>query len=185
MFGAMGVAVITKGFVGILIPLIAILIYKAARGRWREWLRLRWGWGFLFFLAVSLPWFIAVSLRNPDFPRYAFWNESLRRFVSGSAHRRGGFLYYVPVFLGGFFPWCFFLLLAGWNRIRRWRELKAEAARPIVFLLSWAAWVFCFFTLSHSKLPAYFLPAIVPLSMLTGRAGETWVNRSKRAPRIG
>ena len=46
MFAAMGLAVITKGFVGILIPLIAILIYEAARGRWREWLRLRWGWGF-------------------------------------------------------------------------------------------------------------------------------------------
>ena len=29
-------------------------------------------------------------------------------------------------------------------------------------------WVFVFFTLSHSKLPTYFLPAIVPLSILMG-----------------
>ncbi len=143
MFAAMGVAVITKGFVGILIPLIAILIYEVARGRWREWLRLRWGWGLLVFLAVALPWFIAVSVRNPDFPRYAFWNESLKRFTTGAAHRGGGILYYLPVFLGGFFPWSLFLLLAGWNRLRRWRELKQEAGRPILFLLCWAAWVFC------------------------------------------
>ena len=168
MFAAMGVAVITKGFVGILIPLIAILIYEAARGRWREWLRLRWGWGLLVFLAVALPWFIAVSMRNPDFPRYAFWNESLKRFTTGAAHRGGGILYYIPVFLGGFFPWSLFLLLAGWNRLRRWRELRQEAGRPILFLLCWAAWVFVFFTLSHSKLPTYFLPAIVPLSILMG-----------------
>jgi 4-amino-4-deoxy-L-arabinose transferase-like glycosyltransferase len=168
MFAAMGVAVITKGFVGILIPVIAILIYEAARGRWREWLRLRWGWGLLIFLAVALPWFIAVSLRNPDFPRYAFWNESLKRFSTGAARRGGGILYYIPVFLGGLFPWSLFLLLAGWNRLRRWRELKQEADRPILFLLCWAAWVFCFFTISHSKLPTYFLPAIVPLSILTG-----------------
>ncbi len=134
MFAAMGVAVITKGFVGILIPLIAILIYEAARGRWREWLRLRWGWGLLVFLALTLPWFIAVSTRNPDFPRYAFWNESLKRFSSGAAHRGGGILYYFPVYLGGFFPWSMFLLLAGWNRLRKWRELKQEAARPILFL---------------------------------------------------
>jgi 4-amino-4-deoxy-L-arabinose transferase-like glycosyltransferase len=168
MFAAMGVAVITKGFVGILIPLIAILSYESARGRWRAWLRLRWGWGALIFLAAALPWFIAVSMRNPDFPRYAFWNESLKRFSTGAAHRGGGIFYYIPVFLGGFFPWSLFLLLVGWNRLRRWRELKQEAGRPVLFLLCWAAWVFALFSISHSKLPTYFLPAIVPLSILAG-----------------
>jgi 4-amino-4-deoxy-L-arabinose transferase-like glycosyltransferase len=168
MFAAMGLAVITKGFVGILIPLVAVLIYEAARGRWREWLRLRWGWGLLVLLAAALPWFIAVSMRNPDFPRYAFWNESLKRFTTTAAHRGGGIFYYIPVFLGGFFPWSIFLLLGGWNRLRRWRELKQEAGRPILFLLSWAGWVFVFFSGSHSKLPTYFLPAIVPLSILMG-----------------
>jgi 4-amino-4-deoxy-L-arabinose transferase-like glycosyltransferase len=168
MFAAMGVAVITKGFVGILIPLIAILIYEAARGSWREWLRLRWGWGLLIFIAVALPWFIAVSVRNPDFPLYAFWNESLKRFTTGASHRGGGVLYYIPVFLGGFFPWSLFLLLAGYNRLRRWREFRQQANRPIIFLLCWAAWVFVFFSLSHSKLPTYFLPAVVPLSILMG-----------------
>jgi 4-amino-4-deoxy-L-arabinose transferase-like glycosyltransferase len=168
MFVAMGLAVITKGFVGILIPLIAILIYQAARGRAREWLRLRWSWGLPVLLTVGLPWFIAVSMRNPDFPRYAFWNESLKRFTTAAAHRGGGIFYYIPVFLGGFFPWSLFLLLAGWNRVRRWRELKQDKGRPILFLLSWALWVSLFFTLSHSKLPTYFLPAIVPLSTLMG-----------------
>jgi len=172
MFAAMGLAVITKGFVGILIPLVAIGIYEAARGRWREWLRLRWGLGLLVFFAVALPWFIAVSIRNPDFPRYAFWNESLKRFATGAARRGGGIFYYLPVFLGGFFPWSFFLLFAGWHRLRRWRELKQEAGRPILFLLCWAAWIFVFFTLSHSKLPTYFLPAVVPLSILTGRVWQ-------------
>jgi 4-amino-4-deoxy-L-arabinose transferase-like glycosyltransferase len=93
MFAAMGVGVITKGFVGILLPLISVLIYQALRGRWREWLRLRWGWGLLVFFAAALPWFVAVSLRNPDFPRYAFWNESLKRFATSTAHRGGGIFY--------------------------------------------------------------------------------------------
>jgi len=171
MFAAMGLAVITKGFVGVLIPLCAALIYAAGSGRWRQWLRLRWGWGFVVFLAAALPWFIAVSIRNPDFPRYALWNESLKRFSTGAAHRGGGYFYYIPIFLGGFFPWSFFLLLAAWNRLRRWRELRHEAARPYLYLLCWAAWIFVFFTISRSKLPAYFLPAIVPLSIL---AGTVW-----------
>ena len=133
MFAAMGKAIITKGFVGVLIPLVAILIYEAARGQWREWLRLRWGWGLLILLAVALPWFIAVSLRNPDFPRYAFWNESLKRFTTGASHRGGGIFYYIPVFLGGFFPWSFFLLLAGWNRLNAGGSCGPRQAGPYFF----------------------------------------------------
>ncbi len=182
LFAAMGLAVITKGFVGILIPLVAILIYQFARGHAKDWLRLRWSWGLLVLLAAALPWFIAVSLRNPDFPHYAFWNESLKRFTTASAHRGGGIFYYIPVFLGGFFPWSFFLLLAGWNRLRRWHELRQEAGRPILFLLSWAAWVFVFFSTSHSKLPAYFLPAIVPLSILVGCVWSEVSNNARSRP---
>jgi 4-amino-4-deoxy-L-arabinose transferase-like glycosyltransferase len=184
MFAAMGVGVITKGPVAILLPLISVLLYQAMRSRWRKSaapacadggksrsaLHLRWGWGFLIFLAVALPWFVAVSLRHPDFPRYAFWNESLKRFATSTARRGGGIFYYVPVFLAGFFPWSFFLLGAGWNRLRRWRELKEDQGRPILLLLCWAACVFGLFTVSHSKLPTYFLPAIVPLSILMGAA---------------
>jgi 4-amino-4-deoxy-L-arabinose transferase-like glycosyltransferase len=168
MFGAMGVAIITKGPVGILLPLLSIVIYETVRGHGRELKQLRWGWGLLVFFALTLPWFIAVAVRNPDFPRYALWYESLKRFATGSAHRGGGIFYYIPVYLGGLFPWSLFLLLAGWNRLRRWRELRQAEGRPVLFLFCWAVWVFGFFTISQSKLPGYFLPAAVPLSILMG-----------------
>ena len=170
MFAAMGVAIITKGPVGVLVPLLSILVYEVVRSRRRELSRLRWGLGLLVFIAVALPWFVAVSVRHPDFPRYALWTESLKRFATGNAHRGGGWFYYIPVYLGGFAPWSLFLLVAGWNRLKRWRKLKQEEGRPVLFLLSWTILVFGFFTISHSKLPAYFLPAVVPLSILMGWA---------------
>ena len=182
MFAAMGVAIITKGPVGILVPLLSISIYEVVRKRGRELRRLRWGVGCLVFIALALPWFVAVSLRNPDFPHYALWTESLKRFATGNAHRGGGIFYYIPVYLGGFAPWSIFLLLAGWNRLKRWRELKQEASQPILFLLSWAILVFGFFTISHSKLPSYFLPAVVPLSILMGLAWRD-VGKDPRARR--
>lgn len=182
MFAAMGVAIITKGPVGILLPLLSILIYTAVAGRWWSWKRLRWGVGIPVFLAFALPWFLAVSARNPDFPRYALWEESLKRFATGNAHRGGGIFYYIPVYLGGFFPWSFFLLMAGWNRLRRWRELQLAGGRPRLFLLSWAACVFIFFTLSHSKLPGYFLPAVVPLSILMGLVWQDVGNDAPARP---
>jgi 4-amino-4-deoxy-L-arabinose transferase-like glycosyltransferase len=181
MFASMGLATITKGPVGFLLPLLSIVAYEAARGRLRGLKGLRWGLGGAAFLAAALPWFIAVALRNPDFPRYALWQESLLRFASGYAHRAGGPLYYVPIYLAGFFPWSFFLSLAGWNHLKNWRELRRDSNQPIMFLLAWAVVIFTFFTISRSKLPAYFLPAIVPLSILMGRVwAEAESHRARR-----
>ncbi len=170
MFGAVGLATITKGPVGFLLPLLSILAYQALRGEFDELKKVRWGLGLAVFLAVVLPWFIAVSARHPDFPRYALWQESLRRFAASHIRRTGNVGYYVPVYLAGFFPWSLFLLPAGWNCLKRWRELRQASGRPAAFLLSWAGVVFVFFSISQSKLPAYFLPALVPLSILTARA---------------
>ncbi len=134
------------------------------------------------FLATVLPWFIFVSIRHPDFPGYALLEESLARFSGGLAHRQGGFLYYVPVYLAGFFPWSIFLLWAGWSRRKRWRELRVRSFSASLFLLTWSAVTFVLFSLSRSQLPGYFLPAIVPLGILMARvwddAGEPGLTRS-------
>ena len=182
-FAAMGIAAITKGPVGFLLPLLSVSVYLALRGRLRELRELRWGLGVPVFLASALPWFVAVSLRNPDFPKHALWQESLLRFATGYAHRPGGPLYYVPVFLAGFLPWSIFLLFAGWNRLKAWRELRQEDHKPHLFLLAWAAVVFVFFSISRSKLPGYFLPAMIPLSILMAQIwAEVAAPASSRRP---
>lgn len=182
LFASMGLATITKGPVGFLLPLLSIFAYQAVRGQLSELKRLRWGLGLVVFLAAALPWFIAVSVRNPDFPRYALWEESLKRFATGSTRRGGSILYYVPVFLLGVFPWSFFLVFAGWNRLKRWRELRQETHQPVVFLLAWAVVIFAFFSISQSKLPGYFLPATVPLSILMAKVWEE-LDSERAAPR--
>ena len=172
MFLAMGLATITKGPVGLLLPLLSITTYQALRGKFRDLKRLRWALGCAVFLAVVLPWFITISIRHPDFPRYALLEESLARFSGGLAHRKGGLLYYFPMYLAGFFPWSIFLPWAGWNRLRRWKEIRLEENRSTLFLLTWSVVTFVFFSLSRSQLPGYFLPAIVPLGILLAKAWE-------------
>lgn len=176
MFAAMGLAAITKGPVGFLLPLLSAVAYLAVRGRLGDLGRLRWGAGVAIFLACALPWFLAVSIRNPDFPRYAFWQESLLRFATGHAHREGGLFYYIPVYLGGFLPWSFFLLFGLWNHRAAWKQVRTPCRQPEAFLLCWAGAIFVFFTISRSKLPAYILPALVPLSILTARLWDSAPN---------
>jgi 4-amino-4-deoxy-L-arabinose transferase-like glycosyltransferase len=172
MFLAMGLATITKGPVGFLLPLLSLAAYEALRGQLQELKRLRWGLGCAVFLATVLPWFISVSIRHPDFPRYALLEESLTRFSGGLVHRKGGLLYYIPVYLAGFFPWSIVLLWVGWSRHKRWKEFRLGSFSPNLYLLTWFLVTFALFSLSQSKLPGYFLPAIVPLGILTAKAWD-------------
>jgi 4-amino-4-deoxy-L-arabinose transferase-like glycosyltransferase len=183
MFLAMGLATITKGPVGFLLPLLSIAAYQALRGKLRELKRLRWGPGCAVFLAAVLPWFISVSMRYPDFPRYALLEESLVRFSGGLVHRKGGLFYYFPVYLAGFFPWSIFLLWVGWSRHKQWKEFRDRSFSSNLFLLTWSVVTFAFFSLSRSQLPGYFLPAIVPLGILMAKAWDDVASQgSIRAP---
>ncbi|TAM81879.1 MAG: glycosyltransferase family 39 protein [Acidobacteria bacterium] len=168
-FAALGLATLTKGPVGFLLPLLSIAVYQALRRKFSRLKDLNWLVGLAAFFAITLPWFIAVSVRHPDFPGYAFWQESLQRFATGHSHRTGHIYYYFIIYLAGFLPWSFFLLYAAVHRARRWRDLQQEQHAPTLFLLSWAGVVFVFFTISQSKLPGYFLPAMVPLGILMAK----------------
>jgi len=168
----MGLATFVKGPVGFVLPLLVIVVYQGLRGRIAELGQLRWGLGAVVFLLITAPWFIVVSIQNPAFPRYALWDETVVRFTTDHLHRSGGPFYYVPVFLGGFFPWSFCLLFAAWNRLKNWRVLIQEDHKAELFLLVWMMVVLVFFTIAHSKLPGYILPASVPVSILVRRIGR-------------
>lgn len=174
-FAALGLATLTKGPVGFLLPLLSIGVYLSLRGKLVRLKDLNWLVGLVTFFAITLPWFIAVSIRHPDFPKYAFWQESLERFATGQSHRGGAIYYYLIIYLAGFLPWSFFLLYAALHRVRAWRDLRRDDLSPVLFLVSWVGVIFVFFSISQSKLPGYFLPAIIPLSILMGKV---WTERS-------
>lgn len=166
MWGAIGVGAITKGPVAIIVPLL-VLAGFAVGGRvsLRPVFRLRaWPW----FFIMALPWFIAVTLRRPDFPRYAFIYESLQRVATKSAGRWGPIWYFVPIALAGSFPWAVPAIAAArgaWQR-RAWR--REPAGRAAVFIAAWALVPLVFFSISQSKLPGYYLPALPAWALASG-----------------
>jgi len=163
---AMGLAVLAKGLIGVVFPLMVAGLYALAQRQLGAWRRLHPVEGVVLLSIVAAPWFVAVSLRNPEFPAFFFIEEHVERFV-GTGHRRSKpFWFYVPLLLVGLLPWTWVALegaLAGW------RAHPADAAfRPARFLAIWAASIVLFFSLSGSKMPAYVLPAIPALAMLAG-----------------
>jgi 4-amino-4-deoxy-L-arabinose transferase-like glycosyltransferase len=155
-WAAMGAGALTKGPVAIVVPLLAMVPHALATG---TPLRRLFAWRALgVFAMIALPWFIAVSIRIPEFPRYVFVRETLQRMLTGSFHRSAPVWYYIPVLPVATFPW----IVPALARLREWRgtwlaRRAAEAREPLLFA-SWVIVPLVFFTLSRSKLPQYMLP---------------------------
>lgn len=120
---------------------------------------------FVVFLAITLPWFLALCHRQPEFLRYGVIEETFRRYSTSAFHRTAPFYYYLPVVLGTFFPWS--LLIPGGIVLGWW--MRRRLSRPDRLCLLWAVVVVLFFSTSRSKLPGYILAAAVPHAILVGR----------------
>jgi len=178
---SMGLAVLTKGPVGAVLPLLA---WTAARGALPRAKRPagRWAWIGMSVIAMAVvaPWVIAVSRAEPGFLRYAIVDETLQRFLAPARFNRAGPVYYPWVVAGsGLGVWAAVLLSMGpaLARSSRWTERERAA---VAFGLRAAGAMLVFFSLSASKRPGYVLPALVPLALVTA-VGLTQVRRSAAA----
>jgi 4-amino-4-deoxy-L-arabinose transferase-like glycosyltransferase len=165
-YAVFGGAMLAKGPIGVLLPGAVVFLFLLARRELRFLGRMSLGWGILIGLLVATPWYLAVSLRNPDFARYFFIELNFGSFLSEEGHHPEPLHYYLPILLAGFFPWSFFLPAA---LVRAWQRKGEDTNGGTLFLLLWAGLYFAFFSAAESKLPTYILPVFPPLALLLGR----------------
>lgn len=170
---ALGLGFLTKGPVALAVVLPTALIYAAWQGSlWQTLKRARLHWGLLILIAVNLPWYGLAFLRlGGEFWRSFFVAQNLNRFSEVLLGHGGGWLYYPPVLLLGFFP---FLAPAVPALARALFKNPAAARRAdasarlrllagIASLVTLAA-----FTLAATKQINYILPALPFLAILAG-----------------
>lgn len=156
---------LAKGPIAPALSAVVIFLFVALRRDWRAILSTLWLPGIALYLAVMLPWYIAVQLRNPEFFRVFILEHNLARFSQDVYHHRQPFWFYLPVFLLAMMPWTIALLVAVAERVRLIVSDGKEAwASPEdswpLFLLIWMVVPILFFSASQSKLPGYILPAV-------------------------
>lgn len=164
-WGAAALAVMTKGLIGIVLPAGAVALYVLIERDWKVLGRVHALGGGLLFLAIATPWFVAVSLANPEFPRFFFIHEHLERFATREHGRYQPVWYFVPILLAGVLPWIVHLFPA---LGRAWTRVPENRFQPRRFLLLWCAVVLAFFSASDSKLGSYILPIFPALALLIG-----------------
>ena len=166
-YAAAAGGVMTKGLVALLIPFGSLVVYSLVTRDRSPWRRLHLAPGLAVLLALTAPWFVLVSMRNPEFARFFFIHEHFERFLTTEHRREGAWWYFVPMFLTGFLPWTG---LFGWRLRHAWRDATVDAGgfAWAKFCLVWAAFVFVFFGLSGSKLPSYILPMFPATALVLG-----------------
>jgi 4-amino-4-deoxy-L-arabinose transferase-like glycosyltransferase len=186
-FGA--AATLAKGPVAPFLALAIILLFAGLRREWSLLRRTIWLPGVALYLAMVLPWFIAVQRHNPTFFRVFFKEHNLERFATNRYQHHQPFWYYAAVLILGLMPWAVIAVralidsievsIAEWkvrhNPQRYLGHTRAGDAFP-EFLVLWALFPIVFFSFSGSKLPGYILPSIPPLTILTA----DYLNRIRR-----
>ena len=133
-------------------------------------------------VAVNVPWYVAIYLREPQFLGYFFWEHNVMRFLQPFDHLQPVW-YYVPILLGGFLPGV--IIGVAYLRNLLNGESSGYAARSSAggFWLLAGLWCVFFFSCSGSKLPTYILPAFPPLCLALGefiartRWNTAWTTR--------
>jgi 4-amino-4-deoxy-L-arabinose transferase-like glycosyltransferase len=169
----LGAGFMTKGPVAVLFPLFGIV----SLGWVRRERRVAPGSlivAAIAFLAVGLPWFVAVYRRLGTGPLvYFFLRENLERFAGATYDAGRPIWYYLPTYLALGLPWSVFLPVAAF---RIWRD---EAHAELRGLLLWAGLMVVPLSLSRGKVDYYLLPLLPPLSLVIGHffARNAWTAR--------
>ena len=168
-------AFLTKGLIGIVFPSAIVIIWLVLSGRWREILRLFSPAGIIIFLAVAGPWLFLVQRANKDFLWFFFVQEHFLRYTTTMHSRNEPVFFYVPIIIAGTMPWWAFLFKAVKESGAKLVSLFASTEK--VFLLTWAGFIFLFFSISSSKLIPYIAPVFLPIAVFMGHIFRTHDDR--------
>jgi 4-amino-4-deoxy-L-arabinose transferase-like glycosyltransferase len=194
---ALGGAVLAKGPVGLVIPLMAFVgfaLWQAWDGDtpagaspparlWRAVVRFRLPVVIGAAATVALPWYAAVTFRTAGAWLEGFlYVHNMGRFQAPMEGHDGSSVAYYPVVLAvGFFPWSIVLAASivhaatlafgTTGRAKTASPAQRDAMRLMVCWLG--AWVVTF-SAAGTKLPGYVWPAYPALAVITGHLLASW-----------
>lgn len=181
-YAGMALATLTKGPVGFAVPLIAALLYLAGTRQWLVfWEKGAPIAGTLLFLILTGPWYTTMLLIHGDAYSSQAKVHTVGRFLAPMEGHGGGWWFYFPVLLLGFYPWSALLPAAFYQAYGSWREFRkagynresSEAGQPLGsgdelewFAGWWIVGTFIFFSLSSTRLPHYIGPLFPACALL-------------------
>jgi hypothetical protein len=185
LYVSIGLAVMTKGVIGLFLPGLIIVAFLALTKDLSALKRLGLWWGVPLALAIALPWHVSVALRHEEFLRFYVIDNHVLRFLGRRVFVEddvplsfAGFLFATSMLFG---PWSLFLPAALREAAGRLGQSTPEG-RACLLMLLWGGLIILFFVLSPLKLEHYGLPAFPALAVLIGKYWRDCVQKGLKRP---
>lgn len=161
-----GLAVLTKGPVGVAVPAIVLAACGYAWGREARkggWIHLA---GVILLLGIVAAWLVPALVHGgPAYTDNILFRQTAGRVWRSYSHRNPVY-YYLLNCTWLFVPWTMFLVPAVWSAVKAWRRPDETASR---LGLVWFGAVLVFFTLISGKRVGYLMPLMPAFGLLMGR----------------
>ncbi|MDA3959717.1 MAG: glycosyltransferase family 39 protein [Planctomycetota bacterium] len=164
-FAAFGLAVLSKGPLGLLLPGFILTLWHLSSGfQWRRILAM--APLTLVALVMAIPWYLmfARAIGAEDVWRELYL-QNFARFVDADRGHGQPWYYYLVDTWAQWLPWCIFIPGALWAA---WRDRSDPYVR-LAFI--WFVASFVFLSLATTKRPVYLMPAYPALAYLIARHG--------------
>lgn len=154
-FFCTGLAVLTKGPIGIIIPLLTITLFLVIRREFSRFRELKPGTGLLIAAGTTALWLVpACIMGGTEYSRDILFKETFGIIKNSFSHREP-FYFYVRHFPKDFLPWTLFIPAAA---LYFWRCKRAGEPVTILLPLVWFLGGFIFLSCISSKRNLYLLP---------------------------
>jgi len=166
-FAFFGIAMLSKGPLGVLLPGLVLFIWLMLDKRWLRVLEL--APLALVAIAVYGAWFVAnADAMGWSNMAYEFYAQNFERFLTSENRGHGQpWFYYLRNFWLDFSPWSWLFPVAIWwiHRTGRWHDRKMRLT------LLWFFVFLAFLSIAATKRQLYFLPAFPAAALILG----TWL----------
>lgn len=190
-----GLAVLTKGMLGIVFPFgtIILFLYYNHNLNFLKDRSLFWAAGLLALIVI--PWhYVMIKMYGSEFINEYWFNVHLRRIIEAEHKKSNTWYFYIVTVVAGTFPWSLWLVPAaifvfkksGRQLINRAKSesvsSREENKSQLVFLLVWILVVFLVMQTAQSKLASYIFPLFPAVAIILGYYFHHEFSFSKQPP---
>jgi len=159
-----GLAVITKGPLGFLVPFLTVALFLIVRKDLKFLLCECSLWGLFAFALISLPWYVfMINKYGQSFIHEFFYNDHIRRIIEAEHAANDTWYFYPFSAILCIFPWGLFVAASSASLAKHLRYNKEPF---YLFLACWICAVFAIFQFAHSKLVSYIFPFFPALALI-------------------
>ena len=168
----LGFAILTKGPVAFVLAALTIISFLFSQKNWRSLLcKITPKKGFFITTLISLPWYLLELIKEGK----PFWDNffgyhNFQRYTSVVNNHTEPFWFFLYIMILASLPFTPFLyhgiFKALKDFLRSFKESSPVSETLYTYSLCWLTSVFIFFTISATKLPSYWLPAIPAAAIL-------------------